>query len=253
LVDEDGEEIFVVLTHISETGSGKEEIKLLFGFLVGFYHSSSDRLLNGRFERKSTFFLIAGFFGLVLAFVRVELFFHNSFLNLLNSGLVKLLLKLFLKWAFIVSFWHISILDLIGRYWLNWWNLRIFVLILFQIKHTDILLEIVLNLAWIEIFNDNFGGNWLFEIDFQQWVIFVGDRFNVLILVEICSLELLNRTHILGIHEWSRLSLVKIHVHLHAFYLVLVLLVAHLWDWHESCITLVWLNQSVWNLHNFKT
>lgn len=105
LVDEDGEEIFVVLTHISETGSGKEEIKLLFGFLVGFYDSSSDRLLNGRFERKSTFFLtFAGFFAHVFAFVRVELFFHISFLNLLNSGLLKLLLKLFLKWAFIVSF-----------------------------------------------------------------------------------------------------------------------------------------------------
>jgi len=92
LVDEDSEEIFVIFTHISETGSGKEEIKLLFCFLVGFYDRSSDRLLNGRFERKSTFFLIAGFFGLVLAFVRVELLFHNSFFNLLNSSFLELLL-----------------------------------------------------------------------------------------------------------------------------------------------------------------
>ena len=104
LVNEDGEEVFVVLTHISETGSGKEEIKLLFCFLVGFYDSSSDRLLNGRFESKSTFFRIAGFFGLVCSFVRVELFFNNSFLNLLNSGFLEFLLELFLKWATIVSF-----------------------------------------------------------------------------------------------------------------------------------------------------
>jgi hypothetical protein len=99
LVNEDGEKVFVVLTHISEAGSGKEEIKLFLCFLVGFYDSSSDRLLNGRFESKSTFFVIAGFFGFVSSFVGVELFFDDLLLNFLFCSLIELFLEFFLKWA----------------------------------------------------------------------------------------------------------------------------------------------------------
>jgi hypothetical protein len=102
LVHKDGEEVLIVLTHVSEAGSGKEEIKLFFSFLVLLYDSSSDRLLNGRFESKSTFFAIAGFFGFVVSSfvrVRVELFLDDLLLNFLYCCLFELFVELLLKWA----------------------------------------------------------------------------------------------------------------------------------------------------------
>ena len=127
-VHEDGEEVFIVFTHISETGSGKEEVKLLFCFLVGFYDSSSHRLLNGRFECKSSLFLIAGFFGLIWTFVVGKLFFHNSFFNFFFMLLIEFFFEFFLKLA-IVFFCNISFMNFLWGYWLNHGYLRIFVLV----------------------------------------------------------------------------------------------------------------------------
>tara|TARA_B110000285_G_scaffold209487_1_gene250519 strand:+ start:778 stop:1101 length:324 start_codon:yes stop_codon:yes gene_type:complete len=99
LVNEDGEEVLIVLTHVSKTGSGKEEIKLLFCFLVGFYQSSSDRLFNSRFESKSSFFIIAGFFGFIWAFIRGNLFLNFFLLDLFVMLLFELLFEFLLKLA----------------------------------------------------------------------------------------------------------------------------------------------------------
>jgi hypothetical protein len=99
LIHENGKEIFVVLAHVSETGSGKEEIKLFFCFLVGFYDSSFYRLFYDRFERKSSFFLIAGFFGFVIAFVIGDLLFKLGFLDLFVMLLLELLFEFLLKLA----------------------------------------------------------------------------------------------------------------------------------------------------------